>query len=155
MWFISGTVIRIVCAPIAFVFNGKPCPNAVYDARWHYLMLHSWCRKMYWLCLILVWWVPMFIILYKNSNFFLLCEGAANVHVNTVYFCLVKGTDPVAFYYTLYFSSHLVYSNSLKDCEWNHWNHMSALWVLALMYILNAIIPLVLCNTRFKNQIFC
>jgi hypothetical protein len=61
----------------------------------------------------------MLIVPYRNSNFFLLCEGAADVHVNMVYCCLVKGTDPAAVYYTLYFSSPLVYSNSLKDCELN------------------------------------
>lgn len=100
-------------------FTGKPQPYAVDDARWHYLMLHSWCRKVYWSCFMLVWRVPLLIVLYRYNNFFLLCEGAANVHVNMVYCCLVKGTGPTAVYCTLYCSSPLVHSNSLKDCELN------------------------------------
>ena len=47
--------------------------------------------------------------------FSMLCEGAADVHVNVAYRCLVKRTDPAAVYCTLYFSSPLVYSNTLKD----------------------------------------
>jgi len=57
--------------------------------------------------------------LYRYSNFFLLCEGAADVHVNMVYCCLVKGTGPAAVYCTLYCSSPLVHSSSLKDCKLN------------------------------------